>query len=93
MNVTVETEAEEMDEGLSLMEDLKSGGLNISSHTEMPGWVKIIGFIKKRFEVKMNCSSTFNTKTQMTQREDCDKHVQNFLLMKNYGRNLKPNGY
>ncbi|XP_023536240.1 uncharacterized protein LOC111797470 [Cucurbita pepo subsp. pepo] len=51
MNVMVEIEAEEMDEGLSLMEDLKSGGLNISSHTEMPGRVKIIGFIKKRWIV------------------------------------------
>ncbi|XP_022975076.1 uncharacterized protein LOC111474049 [Cucurbita maxima] len=49
-NVTVEIEAEEMDEGLSLMEDLKSGGLNISRHTKMPGRVKIVGFIKKRFE-------------------------------------------
>ncbi|XP_022975073.1 uncharacterized protein LOC111474045 [Cucurbita maxima] len=47
-NVTVEIEAEEMDEGLSLMEDLKSGGLNISRHTKMPGRVKIVGFIKKR---------------------------------------------
>ncbi|XP_022930165.1 uncharacterized protein LOC111436674 [Cucurbita moschata] len=48
MNVTVEIKAGEMDKGLSLMEDLKSGGLNISSHTEIPGRVKIIGFIKKR---------------------------------------------
>ncbi|XP_022995815.1 uncharacterized protein LOC111491239 [Cucurbita maxima] len=76
MNVTVEIKAEEMDEGLSLMEDLKSGGLNISSYMEIPGRVKIIGFIKKMFEVKLECSFTYNAKTQTIEKEDCDERVK-----------------
>ena len=76
MNVTVEIVAEKMDEGLSLIEDLKSGGLNTGCYTKILRRVKIIGFIKKRFEVKMECSFTYNAKTEAIEREDCDQRVK-----------------
>lgn len=76
MNLTMEIEPEKIDEISDLMKDFNSGALNISSYTEIPGRVKILGFIKKSLVVKMNCSLTYNSKSQTIQGEDCEQHVK-----------------
>lgn len=78
MNVTVEIEPEKIDDDTlsSLMKGLNFGALNISSYMEVPGRVKIFGIIKKNLVVKMNCSFTYNTKTQTIEGQDCDQRVR-----------------
>ncbi|XP_022146047.1 uncharacterized protein LOC111015350 [Momordica charantia] len=77
MNVTVAIGLEKIDDVSSLMKDLNSGSsLNINSYTKIPGRVKILGFIKKNLLVRMNCSMTYNTRSQTIQGENCNQPVE-----------------
>ncbi|XP_038875804.1 uncharacterized protein LOC120068170 [Benincasa hispida] len=76
MNMTVEIEPEKIDDASSLIKDWNLGALNISSYTEIPGRVKILGSIKKHFLVKITCSLTFNSRSEMIQGQDCDQRVR-----------------
>ncbi|KAE8647844.1 hypothetical protein Csa_000176 [Cucumis sativus] len=76
MNVTVEIEPWKMDDASSLIKDWNSGSLSISSYTEIPGRVKILGSIKKNYLVKISCSLTYNSKSKTIQGQDCDQRVR-----------------
>ncbi|XWS48869.1 hypothetical protein CRYUN_Cryun13aG0113500 [Craigia yunnanensis] len=58
-NVTVEIVTEKILAVPSLMIDITSGALNISTYTRISGRVKILNIIKKNVVVKFNCSMTY----------------------------------
>ncbi|XVF13050.1 hypothetical protein REPUB_Repub08aG0174300 [Reevesia pubescens] len=58
-NVTVEIVPDKILAVPSLMTDLGSGALNISSYTRISGRVKIINIIKKNVVVKFNCTMNY----------------------------------
>ncbi|KAA0042714.1 hypothetical protein IC582_022415 [Cucumis melo] len=76
MNVTVKIEPWKIDDASSLIKDWNSGALSISSYTEIPGRVKLLGAIKKNYLVKISCSLTYNSKSKTIQRQDCDQRVR-----------------
>ncbi|CAK9310912.1 unnamed protein product [Citrullus colocynthis] len=76
LNVTVEIELEKIDDASSLIKDWNLGALHISSYTEIPGRVKLLGSIKKNYVVNISCSLTYNSKRQTIQDQDCDQRVR-----------------
>ncbi|XVF51403.1 hypothetical protein PTKIN_Ptkin04bG0182600 [Pterospermum kingtungense] len=58
-NVTVAIVPDKILAVPSLISDINSGALNISSYTNVLGRVKILSIIKKNVVVKVNCSMTY----------------------------------
>ncbi|XP_021289571.1 uncharacterized protein LOC110420539 [Herrania umbratica] len=70
-NVTVDIIPEKILAVPSLMSDIASQALNISSYTRISGRVRILNIIKKNVVVKFNCTMTYRLSGQEFHGESC----------------------
>lgn len=75
MNVTVNIIPDKMLDVPSLMSDLSSRVLTMTSNTIIGGKVKILKIFKKYVVVEVNCSVTYNISLQAIQEENCRPHL------------------
>ncbi|XP_054823169.1 late embryogenesis abundant protein At1g64065-like [Prosopis cineraria] len=72
LNVTVEIMTEKLMENPSLRSDLiRENAMNISSYTRVGGIVKVLNLIKRKVEVRMNCTLVYNISSKSTHGEAC----------------------
>ncbi|CAI9784637.1 unnamed protein product [Fraxinus pennsylvanica] len=75
MNFCIDVKVDKILALPGLKSDLASGALSISSHSKISGKVKIINIIKKHVVVQMNCTMTFDIRSQAIQDQNCKRKI------------------
>jgi hypothetical protein len=76
MNLTVDIITDRILAVPSLVNDLSSGALAMSSYTKISGRVKILNIFKKKVVVQINCTMTYNVSGKGIQNQKCNPHVR-----------------